>query len=140
MTYVINISIQSLEKEYIKCKMLVLQKDVLYPCSQSARLTLQQSRRATPTQNSHLKSKQIPTETRLCLLSTDSAPGWAKCESRVTKHFFQFLVNREFWLKSRTLLLLCVSYTCHIGSQSVQQTLVPPSVNVTLGRASGAPR
>lgn len=42
------------------------------------------------------RAKQISTETRLCLLSTDSAPGWAKSDSRVTKHFFQFLVNREF--------------------------------------------
>lgn len=82
-------------KEYIKCKMLVLQKDVLSPCSQSARLTLQQSRGRLPPETPTPRA-EIPTETRLCLLSTDSAPGWAKSDSRVTKHFFQFLVNREF--------------------------------------------
>lgn len=46
--------------------------------------------------------------------------------------FLSYWSTENLWLKSRTLLLLCVSYTS-LWQSTVQQTLlVPPSVNVTL--------
>lgn len=54
--------------------------------------------------------------------------------------FFSYWSTESLWLKSRALLLFCVSYTCHFGSHSVQQTLlVLPSVSAALGRETAAP-
>lgn len=86
--------------------------------------------------------KQNPTQHSSCFLSTwiqlQAGPILVAVSPNI---FFSYWSTQNFWLKSRTLLLLSVSYTCHFGSHSIQQTLlVLPSVNTTLGRKTVALR
>lgn len=104
-------------------------------------LTWQQNR-VTPPRDTHPEPAG-PDRTRLpAPQHSNMALGRASADSRVAKHFLRFLVNREkLWLKSRTLLLFCVPYTCHSGSHTVQQLLlVLPSVSAALGRVTADPR
>lgn len=49
--------------------------------------------------------------------------------------FCGYWSTEKLWLKPRTLLLFCVSYTCHPGSHTAQQILlVLPSVTAALER------
>ena len=97
----------------------------------------QQQNRMTPPWDTHPEPTRLPAPQHL-----NVALGRANTDSRVTKHLLWLLVNRKkLWLKSRTLLLFCVSYTCHSGSHTVLQILlVLPSVSAALGRVTADPR
>lgn len=140
-----NISNLELSKRISQMqKACAAKKCYVYMLTESARLWLVAAEQKSDSWMRHLSQevKQNPTQHSSCFLSTwiqlRAGPILVVVSPNI---FFSYWSTQNFWLKSIILLLLCVSYTCHFGSHSIQQTLlVLPSVNTTLGRESVALR
>lgn len=92
---IINISNPELLKEYLKCKMFVLQN--CYACSWNLPDSdmWQQSGIFNSYMNTTQEVKQSPIEYSVYSLHLNPALRRANIDSRVNKHFLQLLVNRE---------------------------------------------